>query len=34
MNEWGEEDSEGKEEMDGGREREGKAAGKGAVGTN
>lgn len=34
MNEWGEEDSEGREEMDGGGERERKAAKKGAVGTN
>lgn len=34
MNERGEEDSEGREEMDGGGERERKAAEKGAVGTN
>lgn len=34
MNERGEEDSEGREEMDGGGERERKAAERGAVGTN
>ncbi len=34
MNEWGEEDSEGREEMDGGGERERKAAEKEAVGPN